>query len=94
MFVGQRSEDVTIDIGIRITDDCTVCLCNLMIAIEVSKVDITCLVVVAVDTVLFEYEQISSLSLSRCREDTSSPLRPNIEPSWLPLTAVYPLPRP
>ena len=40
-----------------------------MIAVEVGKVDITCLVVVAVDTVLFEYEQTGSICLSCSSED-------------------------
>ena len=69
MLIGQCREDVSVEVGIRITDNRTVCLCNLMITVEVGKVNVTSLVVVAVDTVLFEYEQTSSLSLSCCGED-------------------------
>ena len=70
MLIRQCRKDITIEVGVRIANELAVGLGNLVVTIEVGEVDVTCLVIVLVDTVLTEDVKTGGLCLSCCGEDT------------------------
>ena len=51
-LISHRSEDVTIDVGIRITDEGTVGLSNLMVTIDIVEVNITGTEIIVINTIV------------------------------------------